>query len=72
MIYSIKSFITQITLSAHNTVILSPKEWESTGVKGDPELYMDFRIESLPDMGMPDLLDHTFRFVLAEGKEKKK
>jgi hypothetical protein len=57
-------------LSAGNTIILERK---STGVKVDPDLYKEFKMEALRrDMGISDLLDHAMRLVLAEGKEKEK
>jgi hypothetical protein len=48
-------------------------ERKSTGVKVDPDLYKEFKMEALRrDMGISDLLDHAMRMVLAEGKEKEK
>jgi hypothetical protein len=56
-------------MSANNTIILERK---STGVKVDPGLYKEFKMEALRrDMDISDLLDHAMRLVLAEGKEKK-
>ena len=57
-------------MSANYTIILERK---STGVKVDPGLYKEFKMEALRrDMDISDLLDHAMRLVLAEGKEKKK
>jgi hypothetical protein len=54
-------------LSASNTIILERK---STGIKVDPALYKEFKMEALRrDMDISDLLDYAMRLVLAEGKK---
>jgi hypothetical protein len=56
-------------MTSHNTIILT-KERKSTGVKVDPELYKEFKMEALRrDMDISELLDHAMRLVLEE-KEK--
>jgi hypothetical protein len=56
-------------LTVSNTILLERK---STGVKVDPALYKEFKMEALRrDMDISDLLDHAMRLVLAERERKR-